>query len=226
MSVALALLLALQAGGAGDSVTRLLAAARAGTERFRDPSAALAEGFRPVGPDFPGMGQHWIHPGLLLEGALDPARPHVLEYADIRGTLTLVGVAYVSLATGGRVPDAFPVSPEAWHFHGGTVSEESFVRGHALGEPADSAGAPRLAVLHAWIWLDNPAGVFRTDNWSLPFARVGLEAPPGVTRGAAEAMALAAPGGEAYMAALLKAVGRPDSVEAAALGGLVAEAAA
>jgi hypothetical protein len=207
VSAALALLLAVQAAAAPASAD-FVAQARTGTERFRDPRVALQEGFRPVGPDFPSMGQHWIHPGLLLEGALDPARPHVLEYAEIRGTLTLVGVAYVALSVHGRAPDVFPVPRTAWHFHGGTISEESFVRSHALGVP-DSG--PTLAVLHAWIWLENPAGLFATDNWSLPFARLGLDLGSDPDPAAAQALALAAPGGESYVTALLRALGRPDS---------------
>jgi len=146
-----------------------------------------------------------------------------LEYAEIRGTLTLVGVAYVALAAHGLAPDVFPVPPSAWHFHGGRVSEESFVRSHALGVP-DSG--PTLAVLHAWVWLENPAGLFATDNWSLPFARLGLELPDTLDDAPARALALAAPGGEAYVIALRRALDRPDSAQASQLGFEVARTAA
>jgi hypothetical protein len=30
--------------------------------------------------------------------------------------------------------------------------------------------------LHAWVWLPNPAGPFVTDNWTLPLARLGIDA--------------------------------------------------
>ena len=63
------------------SIARFVAAARSGTERYRDQQAAIEDGFRVVGPDFPGMGEHWIHIGRLLQARFDPARPSLLQYA-------------------------------------------------------------------------------------------------------------------------------------------------
>lgn len=67
--------------------------------------------------------------------------------------------------------------------------------------PEPEAGT-RVAVLHAWIWLDNPAGVFARDNWALPFARLGLAAPRQIPEQAARALALAS-GGDRFLAAAL-----------------------
>ena len=197
-----------------------VAAARTGTAPYRDVQVAQAAGYRPVGPDFPGMGRHWVHPALILRDTLDPAAPPILEYAEIAGRPTLVGVAYAKLVRDDTPPRGLSVPPAAWHFHQGTVEEESFLRSHA--GLAHREPGPRIAVLHAWIWLENPDGLLATDNWALPYARLGHRMPPGSSQDAARAMALASgDGGRHYVEALLRAVGRPSPVEGEALARLV-----
>lgn len=216
MIAPLTLVLALQA----TPLDAFLAQARAGTARFRNPDSARAAGYRPVGPDFPGMGRHWVHPSLILRDTIEPGSPTVLEFAELEGRLTLVGVAYAQLVTDGNPPASLPVPARAWHFHQGTVEEESFLRSHA-GMGHDMPG-PKIAVLHAWIWLDNPDGVLATDNWALPYARMGYRAPAHLSRTAARALALAADaGGRAYLNALIHAVGEPSDEEMAAIAEVV-----
>ena len=191
----------------------LVPAARAATARYQDQAAAIADGYRAVGPDFPGMGVHWVNKALLLTGAVDLAHPPVLEYADIGGKPTLVGVAYAALVTDSALQPRLPVPVGAWHTHGGTVDEESFLLSHAGVHSAHSqAHGPRLAVAHAWIWLDNPAGLYETDNWALPCARLGFAPPAGLSVDAGRALALAA-GATAYFESLVRVVGAPDSAE-------------
>src|SRR5881409_88482 len=217
MIVTLALLAALQAP-ADSALADFVARARAGTEALRDPQAARLAGYHPVGPDFPGMGRHWIHTSLILRTTPDPAQPPVLEYAEIDGTPTLVGVAYAVLVNGDTVPASLPVPAAAWHFHQGTVDEESFLRSHAGAGHVMPGPGPRLAVVHAWIWLDNPDGVLATDNWALPYARLGLRVPSHGSRAAARALALASgDGGRLYLEALIHAVGQPSDEEMQAL---------
>lgn len=202
-----------------------VATARTGTAAYRDVDAARAAGYRPVGPDFPGMGQHWVHPALILRDTLDPSAPPILEYAAIAGRPTLVGVAYAKLVRDATPPTGLPVPATAWHFHQGTVEEESFLRSHAgLHVAAGHDREPRIAVLHAWIWLDNPDGLLATDNWALPYARLGYRPPAGaaVSQNAARALALASgEGGRHYVEALLRAVGRPSPAEEQTLARLV-----
>src|SRR5207247_3533808 len=82
---------------------------------------------------------------------------------------------------------------------------------------------PRLAVMHAWIWLDNPDGILATDNWALPYARLGLDVPRAISHSAARALALAAgDGGRRYLEALIHAIGQPSDQEMEALLGGVA----
>lgn len=201
-----------------------LARARAATAPLRDPEAARAAGYRAVGPDFPGMGQHWIHPSLILRSTPDAAQPPVLEYAELNGKLTLVGVAYAVLVNADTAPASLPVPATAWHFHQGTVEEESFLRAHAgVSHEMHGSTGPRLAVMHAWIWLDNPDGVLATDNWALPYARLGLTAPPNVSHPAARALALASgDGGRHYLEALVRAVGQPSDEEMEVIRAVIA----
>lgn len=201
------------AGGRVAAQADLVSAARAGTARYQDQAAAIEDGYRAVGPDFPGMGVHWVNKGLLLTGTVDPAHPPVLEYADFGGRPTLVGVAYAALVTDSAPQPRLPVPAEAWHTHAGTVDEESFLLGHAGVHSAHSqTQGPRLAVAHAWIWLDNPAGLYETDNWALPCARLGFSPPVGLSADAGRALALAA-GATAYFESLVRVVGAPDSAE-------------
>jgi hypothetical protein len=87
------------------------------------------------------------------------------------------------------------------------VDEESFILSHAersVAVAADS-GRPGIAVLHAWLWLENPAGLFATDNWALPWHRLGIPPPEWAVAGSPAAMATAlASGGEAYFATVLR----------------------
>jgi hypothetical protein len=195
-----------------DSAQREFAAAvRAATARYRDPQVASADGYRPIGPDFPGMGEHWLNAALLVAGGIDQSHPQLLEYASIDGQLTLIGVAYAALTQSDTVPGSLCVAHAAWHFHSGTVDEESFIRGHTDVAPGSGDG-PRIAVLHAWVWLDNPAGLFATDNWALPFAALGLPVPSATPPAAGMALALAVRG-DAYYEAAVRAVATPDSAD-------------
>jgi hypothetical protein len=194
-----------------DTIAHFLARARAGTRRYRDRAAAIADGYRLIGPDFPGMGEHWIHLALVMRREFDAARPPVLEYATIRGVPTLIGVAYVLPLLRGESPPHFPPT-HAWHDHTETVDEESVLIDQVASSHSSTAGA-RLAMLHAWVWLDNPAGPFDSDNWSLPFARIGL-APPRAspTPSAGRALSLMS-GGDTFYTALLQALGRPSAAD-------------
>jgi len=222
MILILAVLAALQSPG-DTALASFVARARAGTAALRHPDAARLAGYHPVGPDFPGMGRHWIHTSLILRPTPDPAAPPVLEYAEIDGVPTLVGVAYAVLVNSDTAPASLPVPAAAWHFHQGTVDEESFLRSHAgVDHMTPGRPGPRLAVVHAWIWLDNPDGLLATDNWALPYARLGVPVPLHGSRAAARALALAAgDGGRMYLEALIHAVGQPNDDEMKALAAVV-----
>lgn len=190
------LVVALVAVGAQDA--DFLDRARAATRRFTNRDSAIAAGYRALGPDAPAMGQHWMNPGLVIAGVFDAGRPQVLTYIMVDGRPEVAGVAWaIPFSPGDSLPGG--VAPrEAWHFHGRSVDEESFLASHDHS-PSLGDGGTRVAVLHAWIWKPNPEGMFAADNWALPFIRLGLPVPAPFNRDAARALALALPGGAAFM---------------------------
>jgi len=193
--------------GAGDDVSRFAASVRAATERYRDQSAAAADGYRRIGPDFPTMGEHWLSVSLAVHAEIDPLHPPILEYVTIGGKPVLAGVAYTQLVRD-DLPHApmIPAPADAWHFHRGSVDEESFVLSHAAGRvAAGNSAAPRIGVLHAWLWLENPSGLFATDNWALPWRRMEMPPPEWIGHASpADLTAALAAGGERYFTTLLR----------------------
>lgn len=183
---------------------------------------AIAGGYRRVGTDFPGMGEHWVLPAALFAGRLDPAHPSLLVYATLAGEPRLVGVGFIVPVRGDSVPRDLPGWPEAWHEHSGLLADES---GVAVGHRAPTPGATRIWVMHAWVGLANPGGVNEADNWALPFARAGLPVPPEVEVLSGRAMSLIV-GGDAYLRDLLADAGIRTADNAATVDLPIALAAA
>jgi hypothetical protein len=200
---------------ADPAVEAFLEVARRATSRYQRRTEAIRDGYRLLGPDFPGMGEHWIHPGLMVGARFDPARPQVLTYANVQGEPRLLGVAYALALSPEEAPPDFPPGANLWHDHTGSIDEESVLLNHAISGASPSAGL-RIAMLHAWIWLDNPDGVFSDNNWSLPFVRLGLPPPSTDAVPAARALSLAS-GGDRYYRALFRAIGRADEADDMAL---------
>ncbi len=178
--------------GSATPVGRFIAEAREGTRRYHSQDAAIVDGFKRVGVEFPAMGEHWVSFERVMEDTLIARRPSVLIYANAGGTPTLAGVAYTALLDRGELPPDFPAARDYWHEHNGSVADESFpIAHHATGKTTGGDEQPlRLSVLHAWIWTPNPAGVFVTDNWRIPFLRLGLPAPRVPNRDAVRALGL------------------------------------
>ena len=163
------------------AAARFLARVRAATARYRERDQAVLDGYRPIGGDFPGMGDHWIDVRTLFSGTFTPEQPPILEYVTIDGRPTLIGVAYALPLLAGEMPPTLPGNV-AWHSHVGTVEDESDLLSQAMESHGSMHGA-RLAMIHVWAWLPNPGGTFHAENWALPFVRAGL-APPAMDPGA------------------------------------------
>lgn len=174
--------------------------ARAATAKYQDRSVAIAEGYRQIGDDFPAMGEHWINIGLLFDGKLDPAHPEVLTYVVVAGAPQLLGVAYaLPLLEGESAPD-WPAGKDKWHDHSRTLDEETARPQHH--SPGRAGDKPRLTMLHAWIWLANPAGMFAADNWAIPYFRLGIRPAQGTPDTAGKALALVSGGAEYFAASI------------------------
>ena len=123
-----------------------LEVARNATARYHNLSAALADGYVNFDLHVEGEGFHYIK-WSLLDGTFDPAHPEMLLYTVSRNgnCLELAGVEYL-------VPksETQPVAPDG--FTGDADQWRNDAEGFGLWE------------LNAWIWLENPEGVFAHDN--------------------------------------------------------------
>ena len=182
-----------------DAEAYRLGALRA-SERYRTPGQATLDGYRSLGPDFPGMGVHWLHISTLISGELNPDRPAVLCYIEIDGSPTLVNVAYgMAVLAGQEPPPVTGLPPDPWHEHHGTVKEEMLrphgQSGSGHGE-AEERGAG-VVMFHVWT-TPNPEGSFAQHNWALPFLRAGLAVPDEPSEFAARFVGLGTEGGLRY----------------------------
>jgi hypothetical protein len=127
------------------------------TRRFRDAGEALAAGYLATEHCVPGMGWHYVHPGLSADTTVDPVWPEVLLYVPGRdGTPRLVGVEYFKadadqdLATDTDRPTLF-----GHPFDGPMAGHET---------PPGAPPMPSHYDLHVWLYLTNPAGQLTSEN--------------------------------------------------------------
>jgi hypothetical protein len=100
-------------------------------------------------PTAGAMGYHYFNAELMADNAVDALEPEALVYAPAAdGGLKLVAVEWVV-----RGPDSNPPA----------VSEPPSVLGmemHILVPPP----GPAFYLMHAWVWANNPAGMFADWN--------------------------------------------------------------
>jgi len=121
-------------------IGRQLAAAREGTARYRRLENALADGYVDIDVVVPGMGRHFLNPGLV-DAKFDPARPEILVYSQRGDRMRLVAVEYAVPLTEDE-PEGFTGDADVW----------------------DGNTDFGLWLLHAWVWMENPDGVFAGLN--------------------------------------------------------------
>lgn len=136
-------------------VNDLIKTVRLATERFRDVSAAEAEGYGLLfgcvsGPDSGAMGLHYVNLALVGDGELDPTRPEIVIYEPAPdGRPRLVGADFLVFA-------------DAWHAKNAATPELGGQLLHRFDSP-NRFGLPAFYTLHVWAWKDNPNGAF--VNW-------------------------------------------------------------
>ncbi len=157
------------------TLVRQLDTVRESTERYRDVDVALADGFTPVTDETPNMGVHFVSARRSLDGLFDPAKPEILLYVlDDAGEWELVGTAFVLL-----IPLVSPDHPEAfagpldnWHVHYNLCTGPNVASRSATAEECEAHGGiwvPAYGwMIHAWVWVDSPLGVFSMWNTNLP----------------------------------------------------------
>jgi hypothetical protein len=141
-----------------------LAQVRRVTARFHQVGEAIAAGYElgwvngsgvriitgcVANPTAGAMGYHYFHAGLMADNAVDALQPEALVYESTPdGGRKLVAVEWVV-----RGPNSNPPG----------VSEPPSVLGmemHILVPPP----GPAFYLMHAWVWKNNPAGMFADWN--------------------------------------------------------------
>ena len=176
---------------------------------YHDFAVAEREGWKKFGGDEPLMGEHWYHPkGPDYVGSdpkLDFTRPSNLMYTTINGKRVLTGVTFnVRLGDDERVPEGFSGNADRWHVHDmlraieAALKDRPFLRWLANGwidanyrDKGDDRG--RLAMVHVWLGVENPDGIFADHNRMVPYLKLGLPAShaKGASMAAAHGLALA-----------------------------------
>lgn len=163
-------------------LTPELEAVRDQLAKYRDPVAAVRDGyFSTLGcVRYPNgaMGVHFLNPAHIAP-EVDPAKPQILVYEPVDGSLELVAAEwFVPLATGVK---ARP-----------TIFGQPFNGPMAGHEPLMPESLHHYD-LHVWLFKENPAGTFAPTNPAVScegYAYDFLEQPPAhVTHQAAQAPA-------------------------------------
>ncbi|SRR6266566_4853820 len=136
-----------------------LSTARAATAGFHQVEAAKAVGYGEFHDaaniaciETPGvgvMGIHYVNGALVSDGIVDAATPEALVYQPIgNGKLRLVAVEYI-------------VFYSMW---AGASKPSLFGQEFKLIGSTNRYGIPAFYELHAWVWQNNPSGMFKDWN--------------------------------------------------------------
>src|SRR5579862_8101588 len=174
MAVAsLALLLALAAPQAGDSV---VVRAKEAIAPLTDSAALHKAGYRAIGfgrgvRDLtPFQGQHWVSTGRILGNLpVDLSKPTFMMYLPLGDSLVPIGVAYSQMiGVDQPLPDQLGGTPSEWHGHVFCLNVPG--EGRSLADNAadckDRGGAPapmQVAMVHTWT-IANPDGPYAQGN--------------------------------------------------------------
>jgi hypothetical protein len=130
------------------AVSPLADAVRLANDRFKDVSAATAEGYAPIpcasaATGNGAMGIHYVNANHLKDDAVEIAKPEAVMYepkAD--GTLELIAVEYIT----SKGPAAL----------GGQL--------FSFNNAPNRYGLGPFYELHVWAWKANPTGTFADNN--------------------------------------------------------------
>jgi|SRR5687768_5139490 len=126
-----------------------LEALKTATAKYQSVDAAMAAGYKPFmdcfdNPGVGGMGYHYVN-GDLMDLKVEALAPEAMVYVrDAAGKMQLVGVEYIVPAK----------EWDAAHNEMPSLYGRMFHLNEKLG----------VHVLHAWVWEDNPSGVF--EDWN------------------------------------------------------------
>ncbi len=121
-----------------------LSRVRAVTAKYHNMDKAIEDGYADINVYEEHMGWHYMKADFL-DAEFDMLKPELLVYAPWpNGELNLVAVEYaVPHALSADPPEGFTGSQDIWHLE---------------PPPFD------LWTLHAWVWYNNPDGIFEPFN--------------------------------------------------------------
>lgn len=108
-----------------------------------------------------------------------------------------------------------------WHYHSGNLEKEAHGI-HAEQMQRSENAQMNLAMLHAWIWVENPGGVFSADNWALSYHRFGLKPPKEINPNVSKAIFLA-DGNVDYFLKFIELIIEPETFNDARVRSVVSE---
>ena len=134
---------------------------REATARYQSLSVAEANGYGLLkdaagiacidSPGIGAMGVHYVNGDLVGTAEINPLQPEVLVYEpDQDGQLHLVAVEYVT----------FQAQWDATHKSPPRLFGQPFM----LTPAGNRFGLPAFYSLHAWVWKQNPGGMFAMWN--------------------------------------------------------------
>lgn len=119
---------------------------RAATAKYRNDSNAFKDGYVDINLKLPNMGYHFLK-AQLVSPVFDLRKPPILVYNKREdGTFELLAVEYaipIDPQAPNVAPEGFTGSNDAWDFN--TLNTGWWT-------------------LHAWVWKNNPDGVFKPMN--------------------------------------------------------------
>lgn len=119
---------------------------REATLRYADLSQALADGYANINVVMPNMGHHYMKQ-VLVDERFEIESPEILVYSSENGQMQLVAVEYaIPLDRSAEAPAGFTGTDDVWDRNTGF----------------------QLWLLHAWVHRDNPGGVFKSTNSTVP----------------------------------------------------------
>lgn len=148
---------------------------KSATERYRNFDLARINGYKQSTEQIPNMGAHFLNTSLVIDGVFDPEKPEILLYAkNDEDDWELVGISFVQPAdlVGFEHPEIFEGPLDNWHVHyelctGDKIRSHSSTEQECIDDGGDWVPAYGW-MIHAWVWVDNPMGVFSMWNPNVP----------------------------------------------------------
>ena len=151
-------------------VASVLAATKAATSQYVTPMLGMEAGYTHHTRFTPyAHFSNYRYAGLATM-SFDPARPTSLLYAVVQGSPTLAGVMYTAPAsdTPAQLAQILPSTIVSWHQHMDICYLAQGVRTGVTQAACQSQSGTWAAksqwMVHAWIFLANPSGMFAIKN--------------------------------------------------------------